>query len=76
MNAVVRFCLLILFYVGYISSSFFTVQGLEKSCFRAAVFEHVQQLDNTTADARHKIELNLKVYENVAKEAALNVSIN
>jgi hypothetical protein len=65
--------LMILFCLCYLLTSIFSITAKENDCFRAAVYEHVQQSDNKSADVRHLIELNLKVYENVAKEAALHV---
>jgi len=64
---------MILFCLCYLLTSICSITALENDCFRAAVYEHVQQSDNKSADVRHLIELNLKVYENVTKEAALHV---
>jgi len=64
---------MILFCLCYLLTSICSITATENGCFRAAVYEHVQQSDNKSQDVRHQIGLNLKVYENVAKEAALHV---
>ena len=44
---------------------------LENHCFRAAVYEHIRQGD--LLSTRSAIDINLKVYKNVAQIAASQV---
>lgn len=44
-----------------------------QSCYRAAVFDHHQQVNTKGDDNQADIELNLQVFENAAKLAKQNV---
>ena len=49
----------------------YTFANNENHCFRAAVYEHIRQGDQIST--RNAIDINLKVYENVAQIAASQV---
>jgi pantetheine hydrolase len=51
------------------------VNSLDNDCYRAAVFEHVQQARNLSIkDSQQIIDLNLRIYETVAHQAAQHES--